>query len=78
MVPIQQGYDFYGYITAGMLMLFAVDLTFLNGMVFLRPQWTTVQVILVLSAAYVVGQIASIPSSAILEMYWCAGAFSHR
>lgn len=60
-------YDFYAYLTAGLTLLFALDLTFLDGQVFLRSQWTVIQVVLVLALAYIVGQVVAIPSSLLFE-----------
>ena len=64
-------YDFYAYLTAGMGLLFSLDLAFNGGAIFLRPEWTVIQIIFVIGLAYIVGQLAAAPSSIVLE-HWIA------
>ncbi len=66
-------YDFYGYLTSGSVLLFVADLAFNGGGITFRPEWTFVQVVLVVALAYATGQIAAWPSSIILEHL-----FTHR
>lgn len=60
-------YDFYAYLTAGVFMLLGLDLAITGGDLMLRPAWTIVEVVIVIAAAYVVGQIAAGPASTLLE-----------
>lgn len=60
-------YDFYAYLTAGVFLLLGLDLAITGGSLMLRPAWTIVEVVIVIAAAYVVGQIAAGPSSTLLE-----------
>lgn len=60
-------YDFYAYLTAGMVILAAVDRVFLGSMLANQAQWTIVNGAFWTAIAYLVGQILAIPSSALLE-----------
>ena len=64
-------YDFWAYLSSGSLFLYIVDYVAASG-VFDRPQWTVVQTIVVISAAYVVGHLVAGLSSVILER-WIVG-----
>jgi hypothetical protein len=60
-------YDFYAYLTAGMLVIAAGDYTFGGAVLVDRTEWTVVQVVFWTAIAYVVGQLVASPSSALLE-----------
>lgn len=59
-------YDFWAYLSAGFMLLFAVDQA--AGTKFLmRDNWTVVQVVVAVSVAYSVGQLAASASSLLYE-----------
>lgn len=62
-------YDFYAYITAGMLLIAAADYTFGGGVLTARTEWTVVQITFWTAIAYLTGQLVAAPSSAILEHF---------
>ena len=59
-------YDFWGYIAAGFLTLFALDCSVGTDLL-LRPSWTLVETVIAVSLAYVVGHLIAGMSSALLE-----------
>jgi len=59
-------YDFWAYLSAGFLFLFAVDQVAGTGLL-AREKWTVVQGVIAVSAAYAVGQLAASLSSLIFE-----------
>jgi hypothetical protein len=62
-------YDFYAYLTAGLFLLLGLDLAATGGELMLRPTWPIVQVVMLVAAAYVLGQLAAGPSSNLLEHF---------
>lgn len=60
-------YDFYAYLTSGMLLIAAVDLTFAGSVLIDRSDWTGVQIAFWVAVAYLAGQLIAGPSSALLE-----------
>lgn len=60
-------YDFYAYLTAGMVIVAAVDRAFLGSMLAGQTSWTVVNGAFWAAIAYLTGQIIAIPSSAIFE-----------
>ncbi|WP_066651919.1 MULTISPECIES: hypothetical protein [Sphingomonas] len=60
-------YDFYAYLTAGMITLAAVDRVFLGSMLASQANWTFVNGAFWTAVAYLIGQILAIPSSVFLE-----------
>lgn len=60
-------YEFYAYLTSGMLLIAAVDYTLTGGGLVNRTEWTVVASIFWGAIAYLTGQILAIPSAAILE-----------
>ncbi|MGP0089726.1 MAG: hypothetical protein ACLPKB_07175 [Xanthobacteraceae bacterium] len=60
-------YDFYAYLTSGMLLIAAIDYTFGGGVLVQRTQWTIVQIVFWTAVAYLIGQMLAGPSSAVLE-----------
>jgi hypothetical protein len=69
-------YNFYAYITAGMLFIAVMDYTFAGSVLSQRPQWTVVQVVFWAASAYVIGQLLAWPAAAILE-HGIARTFLH-
>lgn len=59
-------YDFWAYLSAGFLFLFALDHV-LGTDIFMKEQWTAVQGAIAASAAYVVGHLAASISSILFE-----------
>lgn len=59
-------YDFWGYLAAGFLTLFALDYSIGTNFL-LRPAWTAVETAIAVSLAYVVGHLIAGMSSAIFE-----------
>ena len=60
-------YDFYAYITTGMLALAAFDRVFMGSMLANEQDWSFVAIAFWTAIAYLTGQLLAIPSSAILE-----------
>jgi hypothetical protein len=60
-------YDFYSFLTSGILMLFAIDYWLSGGNWVVDKGWTVQQNVLVLIIAYITGQIIAIPSSIIYD-----------
>jgi hypothetical protein len=60
-------YDFYAYLTAGMVALAAVDRVFFNSMLAGETNWTVANGAFWAAIAYLLGQIIAIPSSSLLE-----------
>ena len=69
-------YDFYAYITSGMLLIASLDYAYGGGALVHRSEWTVVQISFWVAIAYLLGQIIAGPSSAILE-HWIARTFLH-
>lgn len=61
-------YDFYGYLAAGLPVLFALDYSLTGGALLVTGTPTFMQGVLIVALAYIVGQIIAIPSSVFLEM----------
>jgi hypothetical protein len=59
-------YDFWAYLSAGFLFLFAVDQA-AGAHLLMREQWTFVQTAIAISLAYVVGQMVASASSFLFE-----------
>jgi hypothetical protein len=59
-------YDFWAYLSAGFLFLFAVD-SAADAKLLMRDSWTLVQGVVAVSLAYVIGHIAASLSSWIFE-----------
>jgi len=60
-------YDFYAYLTSGGLALAVFDLLTTGGLWLARADWTFVQIVLVIAASYVIGQIAASVASLVIE-----------
>lgn len=59
-------YDFWAYLSAGFLLLFALD-SAAGTKLLLRDTWTVVQGVVAVSFAYAVGQLVASASSLLLE-----------
>jgi hypothetical protein len=59
-------YDFWAYLSAGFLLLFCVDHVAQTG-IFAREQWTVVQGIVAVTAAYATGHVVAQASAFVLE-----------
>ncbi|MCF6271569.1 MAG: hypothetical protein L3J37_00035 [Rhodobacteraceae bacterium] len=69
-------YDFYAYLTSGVLTLSVVDFAF-NGVGFLtRSDWNFVQIVAAVSAAYVVGHIIATLAQLVIETFALSYLFS--
>lgn len=62
-------YDFYAYLASGFLSIFFLDLFFNNSAILLFENWNFIQIALVVSIAYILGQIIATPSSMVLEHF---------
>lgn len=60
-------YDFYAYLTTGMIVVASVDHSFLNSSLANQQHWTLAAGVFWAATAYLVGHIIAMPSSAILE-----------
>lgn len=59
-------YDFWAYLSAGFLLLFAIDQAMATKLL-MRDSWTVVQGVVAVSVAYVVGHLVASASSLLLE-----------
>lgn len=59
-------YDFWAYLSAGFMLLFAVDQA-ADTKLLMRENWTVVQGVVAVSVAYTVGQLVASASSWLLE-----------
>lgn len=62
-------YDFYAYITAGMVVLFSLDYGFNHGQIMWREEWPFVHIVFIIAMAYLIGQITAGLASILLE-HW--------
>ena len=60
-------YEFYAYLTSGMVVLAAADRTFMASSLANQTDWKVVIVVFWAAIAYLIGQIVAIPSSAVFE-----------
>ncbi len=60
-------YDFYAYLTAGLIVLFSMDYSLNNGAIMLRETWPFVQIIFVIAMSYLVGHVVASVSSILFE-----------
>ncbi|OYX77723.1 MAG: hypothetical protein B7Y82_07120 [Sphingomonadales bacterium 32-65-25] len=60
-------YDFYAYLTSGMLLIAAVDHIYAGGILLNRSNWSVADYIFWSAMAYFIGQILAIPSAVLLE-----------
>ena len=64
-------YDFYAYLTAGMIVLFSLDYGISGGAIDFKDDWPFVHIAFAVAVAYVVGQITAAIASLVLE-HWLA------
>ena len=64
-------YEFYAYLTTGMVVLAAFDRAFMGSVLANETDWKVVVAVFWAAIAYLIGHIVAIPSSAILE-HWLA------
>ncbi len=69
-------YDFWAYLSAGFLLLFAVDAVIGTKLV-LRDSWSIVQSVVAISLAYVVGQLIASASAAVFEKVMVGKLFGY-
>ncbi len=62
-------YDFYAYLSSGMIVLFALDYGINDGAVMFRNSWPFVQVVFLIATAYIVGHIIAGFASVLLEQW---------
>jgi hypothetical protein len=62
-------YDFYAYLTAGMVFIAACDYSLAGQVLIDRSEWTLVQIVFWTAVAYLAGQLLAAPSSALLEHF---------
>lgn len=62
-------YEFYAYLTSGMLLIAAVDYTMTGGVLVNRTDWTVVDGVFWGAMAYLAGHILAIPSAVLLEHF---------
>lgn len=62
-------YEFYSYLFSGLMLLGGLDLYATDGTFFLTGNFSFVGSVVVVSTAYILGQVISIPSSILLE-HW--------
>ena len=60
-------YEFYAYLTSGMVVLAAADRAFMGSTLASHTDWKVVIVVFWAAIAYLIGHIVAIPSSAIFE-----------
>ena len=60
-------YEFYAYLTSGMVVLAAADRAFMGSTLASHTDWKVVIVVFWTAIAYLIGHIVAIPSSAIFE-----------
>lgn len=66
-------YDFYAYLTSGMIIIAAYDEVFMNSILAQQEEWTIASGVFWIAIAYLLGQIVAIPSSALLEHFLARG-----
>ena len=62
-------YDFYAYLTSGMIVLFSLDYGLNAGVILQRAHWPFIHIVFLIAMAYLVGQIVAGAASIILE-HW--------
>ena len=64
-------YDFYAYLTSGMIVLFSVDYGFNGGEITSQTEWSFIQIVFTIAIAYLAGHVVASFASVILE-HWIA------
>jgi hypothetical protein len=62
-------YDFYAYLTSGGLLLSVLDFAFNNALLLTRPNWSFVQIVMIIAAAYVTGHIIATFAQLAIETF---------
>ena len=62
-------YDFYAYLTAGMIVLSSLDYGFNGGAIILREKWPFLHIVFAIAMAYIIGQVVAGFASVILEQW---------
>jgi hypothetical protein len=62
-------YDFYAYLTSGALFLSVLDFAFNKALLLARADWTFVQIVMVIAAAYVTGHVIATLAQLVLETF---------
>lgn len=62
-------YDFYAYLTSGGLLLVIVDYLYNNAAVIKQAEWTFIQVVLAVGAAYILGHLVAMFAQIFLENF---------
>ncbi len=62
-------YDFYAYLTVGMIVLFSLDYGISGGEIAFKENWPFVHIAFAVAVAYIVGQITAAIASVVLE-HW--------
>ena len=60
-------YDFYAYLTTGMIVLFSLDYGITGGENVFRETWPFMHIVFAIVVAYIVGQIVAMLASILLE-----------
>lgn len=60
-------YDFYAYLTSGMIVLFSLDYGITGGENVFRETWPFMHIVFAIVVAYIVGQIVAMLASVLLE-----------
>ena len=69
-------YDFYAYLTSGAFFLSVMDLVFNDAAFLVRADWTFVQIVMAVAAAYVTGHIAATFAQLVIETFVVSKVFS--
>lgn len=64
-------YEFYAYLTTGMIVVAAADRAFMGSVLANEASWKVVYAVFWTAIAYLIGHIVAMPSSALLE-HWLA------
>ena len=62
-------YDFYAYLTAGVMLIAAVDYGLFGAVLIQKTDWPAVHIVFWIATAYVVGQITANPATLIFEQW---------
>ena len=62
-------YDFYAYLTSGAFFLSVMDFVFNDADFLMRADWTFIQIVMAVSAAYVTGHIAAMFAQLVIESF---------
>ena len=60
-------YDFYAYLTTGIIVLFSIDFGITGGEIVFRETWPFMHIVFAIAVAYIFGQIVAMLASILLE-----------